>query len=92
MKQIITFLLATTITITAFSQKAKPEFKGISGAITLDIDSVKETTPLLPISDLTSFSNYLKDKLLARDYEIVMAAINELYGRRIKEFYDKQKK
>lgn len=50
-----------------------------------------DSTALLSFKDVQNLAKYLEDKLLARDYNVVMNAISQLINERAKE-YQKPKK
>lgn len=99
MKQIITFLFATIITVTALGQKAKPEFKTGQGVSILKIDSLTYQTPLLTFADYFELQALLneKDKIVEKglkveaDSKVITEWVYARFLKRAQEFYEKQK-
>lgn len=52
---------------------------------------VTDSTALLGIRDIQSLSKFLEDKMLAKDYNLVMNAISQLLELRAKEYAVKPK-
>jgi len=55
------------------------------------VNEITDSTGLLGIRDIQSLSKFLEDKMIAKDYNLVMNAISQLIEARAKEYATKQK-
>lgn len=77
---IIILLLVSSVCFGQKDDKSKPQTT--STVIAAPTDS----TGLLTLKDVQALAKYLEDKLLAKDYNLVIGALNQLISERAKEF------
>lgn len=84
MKLIILLLISSV----CFGQ-AKDTVKQKS--INANLQQATDSTALLSIRDIQTLAKYLEDKMLAKDYNLVINAIGQLIEARVKEYAVKPK-
>jgi len=83
---IITILLAGVIL--SHGQKATPAVFKDSAQISTQ--QLTDSTGLLGVRDLVELNGYLKDKLLVKDYEVIMGWLNRRAELRVGEWKKKR--
>lgn len=56
-----------------------------------NLQQATDSTALLSIRDVQTLAKYLEDKMLAKDYNLVINAIGQLIEARVKEYAVKPK-
>lgn len=80
MRKFIT-IIAIAVSITASAQKDSTKK-----------DSLSADTKFLSITDVFNYSEFLKDKVTARQYETYAAMLNEMLKSAVADYYKKKEK
>lgn len=86
MKLIIIFLLISSVCL----GQAKDSVK-VKSIIAIP-EQATDSTALLSVKDIQTLAKFLEDKLIAKDYNLVMNSISQLIELRVKEYAAKPKK